>query len=160
MAAVGRAPLRLLAIGAALLLVVPLVICGDDPSLDVADRGSGDSEEERLVYDAIRSLHVQLDDDADGQIDKSESDEGRAPSAAGTAGVRVVFPGAGSLPYRSQLAVPYRSQLAVPYRSQLAVPYRSQLAVPYRSQLAVPYRSQLAVPYRSEPVGHGYLLQC
>ncbi|XP_043189307.1 stromal interaction molecule homolog isoform X2 [Amphibalanus amphitrite] len=75
MAAVGRAPLRLLAIGAALLLVVPLVICGDDPSLDVADRGSGDSEEERLVYDAIRSLHVQLDDDADGQIDKSESDE-------------------------------------------------------------------------------------
>lgn len=33
------------------------------------------SESERLALEAIRTLHAQLDDDANGNIDLSESDE-------------------------------------------------------------------------------------
>ncbi|XP_037087466.1 stromal interaction molecule homolog [Pollicipes pollicipes] len=68
--------------GYRLLLLLPLLLLGllltaalaGAPST-APERGSGEAEEDLLSYDAISSLHLQLDDDADGQIDKAESDE-------------------------------------------------------------------------------------
>lgn len=41
---------------------------------DCKTAGSG-SEEDTLGFEAIRAIHLQLDDDADGQVDTNESDE-------------------------------------------------------------------------------------
>ena len=50
-------------------------------------------EQDKIGYDAIQQLHLQIDDDNDGSLDRSESDEVRI--------ILVSF----SAPYRDELAV-------------------------------------------------------
>lgn len=69
--------------------VLPLTCCSLPAEFCRIDKPLCHDEDEQLSFEAVRNIHKQMDDDANGNVDVEESDEVGACSRVRTLGLRL-----------------------------------------------------------------------